>query len=97
MVEVPLAARQVCAEQCLNCAHSLNVADAHSLVVFLRQRLICSRGPTKAAESYYLQQLEHLNTAQLCAERGINYMPLVFTTQGGAERHAEAVFTQLSC
>ena len=54
------------------------------------------QGSTLAAEAYRMQQLEHLNTASLCAEKGINYVPLVFTTQGGIERHAEATLGQLA-
>ena len=53
-------------------------------------------GPLKAAEAYRLQQREHLATAQRCADNGIHYAPLVFTTQGGMERHAEAAVSQLA-
>ena len=54
------------------------------------------QSPLAAAEAYRLQQMEHLNTAQQCAEHGICYTPLVFTRQGGCERHAEALLSQLA-
>ena len=40
--------------------------------------------------------MKHLNTFDLCAQQGIQYEPLVFTAQGGMERHAEAVLTKIS-
>ena len=49
-----------------------------------------------AAESYRQQQMEHLRTAELCAAQGISYQPMVFTAQGGCERHAEALISQIS-
>ena len=52
-------------------------------------------GPLKAAETYRIQQLDHLDTARLCVDKGIHYSLLVFTTQGGIERHAEAVLSQM--
>ena len=41
-------------------------------------------------------QLDHLDTQALCTANGISYEPLVFTAQGGIERHAEAVLTQIA-
>ena len=31
-----------------------------------------------------------------CAARGVRYEPLVFTTQGGCEKHAEAIISQIA-
>ena len=31
-----------------------------------------------------------------CAEKGVRYEPLVFTTQGGCEKHAEAIISQIA-
>ena len=47
------------------------------------------RGPQCAAEAYREAQQAHLDTTRLCAERRIGYELLVFTRQGGVERHAE--------
>jgi len=55
--------------------------------------LICGRS---AAEAYRITQLEHLNTQSLCAARGITYEPVVFTVQGGMERHAEALLSRIA-
>ena len=49
------------------------------------------QGSTVAAEAYRMQ---HLNTASLCAEKGINYAPLVLMTQGGIQRHAGGALSQ---
>ena len=53
-------------------------------------------GGLVAAEAYREQQKQHLNTADLCAQRGISYEPLVFTAQGGMERHAEAILSRIA-
>ena len=37
-----------------------------------------------------------MDTQALCTAAGISYEPLVFTAQGGIERHAEAVLTQIA-
>ena len=37
-----------------------------------------------------------MNTAALCSERGIAYEPMVFTAQGGIERHAEAFLSRIA-
>ena len=49
-----------------------------------------------AAEEYREGQLDHLDTQALCTAAGISYEPLVFTAQGGIERHAEAVLAQIA-
>ena len=49
-----------------------------------------------AAETYKQQQIEQLRTGELCAARDVSYQPLVFTTQGGCERHAEALISQIA-
>ena len=55
-----------------------------------------TRSGLAAAEVYRDEQLQHLNTAELCRDRGIIYEPLVFTTQGGVEGHAEAIISRIS-
>ena len=55
--------------------------------------LTCGRS---AAEAYRITQLEHVNTQSLCAARGITYEPVVFTVQGGMERHAEALLSRIA-
>ena len=49
-----------------------------------------------AAEAYRQQQIEHLNTGNLCAAQNVSYQPRVFTIQGGCERHAEAVLSRIA-
>ena len=49
-----------------------------------------------AAERYRDEQLEHLNTASLCRDRGISYEPVVFTAQGGVEKHAESILSRVA-
>jgi len=49
-----------------------------------------------AAEAYRQQQIEHLNTGELCAAQNVSYQPLVFTIQGGCERQAEAIFSRIA-
>ena len=49
-----------------------------------------------AAESYRQQQIEHLRTGALCAAQNVSYQPLVFTIQGGCERHAEAILSRIT-
>ena len=49
-----------------------------------------------AAEGYREAQLDHLDTYNLCVTAGLSYEPLVFTAQGGVERHAESVLTQIA-
>ena len=44
------------------------------------------RGGLMAAENYREAQREHLNTAELCASRGIAYESMVFTKQAGRHR-----------
>ena len=49
-----------------------------------------------AASQYREQQMENLNTRELCSARGIWYEPVVFTVQGGIERHGEALLSRIS-
>ena len=49
-----------------------------------------------AAEIYRQQQIEHLRTGELCAAQDISYQPLVFGAQGGCERHAEGLISQIA-
>jgi hypothetical protein len=53
-------------------------------------------GPLVAAEAYRTRALAHLDTAARYAARGIRYEPLVFTTQGGCEKHAEAALSSIA-
>ena len=57
------------------------------------QSLLCGR---TAAETYRADKLEHLDTHSLCAARGINYEPVVFTVQGGMGRHTEALLASIA-
>jgi hypothetical protein len=52
--------------------------------------------PLAAAEEYRRKACALNNTASLCAVQGIAYEPLVFTAQGGIEKHAEAILSQLA-
>jgi hypothetical protein len=54
------------------------------------------RGPLVAAAAYREQAIAHGDTGARCAARGIKYEPLVFTTQGGCEAHAEAILAQIA-
>ena len=47
-----------------------------------------------AAQAYRQQQIEHLNTRELCAAQNVSHQPLVFTIQGGCERHAEPILSR---
>ena len=38
----------------------------------------------------------HQDTGAQCAARGVRYEPLVFTTQGGCDTHAEAIISQIA-
>jgi hypothetical protein len=53
-------------------------------------------GPLKAAEAYREKALLHNQTAERCQAQGISYEPLVFTCQGGVERHAEKMISQIA-
>jgi hypothetical protein len=53
-------------------------------------------GPLVATAAYREHAIARLDTGARCAARGIKYEPLVFTTQGGCEAHAEAVITQIA-
>ena len=48
------------------------------------------------ADRYREHAMDHQSTEQLCADAGIKYEPLVFTSQGGVQRNAEAVIAQLA-
>ena len=54
-------------------------------------------GPLVAATAYREHAMAHLDTEARCSARGIRYEPLVFTTQGGCEAHAETVKAQIDC
>ena len=53
-------------------------------------------GPLAAASTYRDHAIAHKDTGARCAARGIRYEPLVFTTQGGCEGHAEAIIAQIA-
>ena len=53
-------------------------------------------GPLVAAEKYREAACARDNVRARCAAQGVRYEPLVFTTQGGCEKHAEAVISQIS-
>ena len=54
------------------------------------------QGPVKAAETHREGVMQHMDTCARCADKGERYEPLVFTSQGGVERHAETMFTQIA-
>jgi hypothetical protein len=54
------------------------------------------QSPLAAADAYRMSALEHQDTANLCAEKGIKYEPLVFTAQGGIQKNAEAILSALA-
>ena len=54
------------------------------------------QGPLVAAEAYREKALATNQTADRCRAQGITYEPLVFTCQGGCERHAEGILTQIA-
>ena len=53
-------------------------------------------GPVAAASAYREHSANHQNTRVRCAARGVRYEPLVFTTQGGCESHAEAFLSSIA-
>eukprot|EP00973_Karenia_brevis_P021418 2943942-Karenia_brevis.AAC.1 len=53
-------------------------------------------GSLVAAANYREHAFNHLDTRARCAAKGVRYEPLVFTTQGGCERHAEALISQIA-
>ena len=53
-------------------------------------------GPLVAAAAYREHAITHQDTGAQCAARGVRYEPLVFTTQGGCETHAEAIISQIA-
>ena len=56
----------------------------------------CLESSQAPLSAYRQNRLEHMDTAALCAARGIRYEPLVFSAQGGCESHAEGVLHQLA-
>ena len=54
------------------------------------------QGPLVAAEKYREAALSRANVRARCAERGVRYEPIVFTAQGGCEKHAEAILSQIA-
>jgi hypothetical protein len=55
-----------------------------------------SQGPLVAAEAYREKSLALNQTAERCRVQGIVYEPLVFTSQGGCEKHAEGIIAQIA-
>ena len=53
-------------------------------------------GPLAAASAYRDHAANHQCTRTRCAARGVRYEPLVFTTQGGCESHAEAFLSSIA-
>ena len=53
-------------------------------------------GPLVAAERYRTTACARARIFERCAERGIRYEPLVFTTQGAMEKHSEAILSQIT-
>jgi hypothetical protein len=53
-------------------------------------------GPLVAAENYREAACSRGNVRARCAAKGVRYEPLVFTTQGGCEKHAEAIISQIA-
>ena len=49
-----------------------------------------------AAETYWQEQIDHLDTGELCAAQNVSYQPMVFTIQGGCERHAAAILSRIA-
>ena len=52
-------------------------------------------GPLVAAVKYREASCNRANVRTRCAAVGVRYEPLVFTTQGGCEKHAEAIISQI--
>ena len=53
-------------------------------------------GPLVAAAKYREESCNRASVRTRCAAKGIRYEPLVFTTQGGCETHAEAIISQIA-
>ena len=53
-------------------------------------------GPLVAAGKYRDAASARDNVRAKCAEKGVRYEPLVFTAQGGCEKHAEAIISQIA-
>ena len=55
-----------------------------------------AQGPLVAAEAYREKALVTNQTAERCKAQGIVYEPLVFTCQGGCEKRAEGIISQIA-
>ena len=53
-------------------------------------------GPLVAAEKYRETACARGDVRARCAAKGVRYEPLVFTTQGGCEKHAEAILSKIA-
>ena len=53
-------------------------------------------GATKCLEAYREHALQHNQTADRCRAQGVVYEPVVFSCQGGCERHAEAAISRIA-
>ena len=53
-------------------------------------------GPLVAASKYRESACARGSVRARCAAKGVRYEPLVFTTQGGCEKHAEAIISQIA-
>ena len=53
-------------------------------------------GPLVAAEKYRETACSRGDVRARCAAKGVRYEPLVFTTQGGCEKRAEAIISQIA-
>ena len=53
-------------------------------------------GPLVAAQKYRDSACSRNNVHARCAEKGVRYEPLVFTAQGGCEKRAEAILSQIA-
>ena len=53
-------------------------------------------GPLAAAEKYREAACSRGRVRARCVEKGIRYEPLVFTAEGGCEKHAEAIISQIA-
>ena len=63
-----------------------------------RQDIVALAGATSlaAATSYAATKASHLNTAALCAQQGVHFMPVVAESTGAWEPEASKLLLQLS-
>ena len=52
--------------------------------------------PDRAFERYANQAGQYQRTAELCAAQGIQYMPMVFSAQGGTSKASDGMVTRLA-